>query len=318
MGNYRISPETAQRFAAAWNVATSLKHAGELAGLKTKDARNLGRIRCMVEDMLGIKLPSLNPKHKADNFPTTAERIEHKERYSVVIFSDGHFWPNQTAAPFWILLKVLEEVKPDYVIDNGDSFDGATVSRFAKSTFEHLPTLAEEYECVTHHLGMVKEASGKAKLLRNVGNHDLRFEGKLASNLPEMEGMPGMTTHELFPDWSHNYAVVLNGHTYIKHNWKGGMYAAANNTKQSGVNFISAHSHRLLCYPYTDFTGTRYGIECGTLADIYGPQFSYSCDDPRNWQQGFVVLTVDGDKIYPELVEVNDGKAIFRGKEYKA
>ena len=75
--------------------------------------------------------------------------------------------------------------------------------------------------------------------------------------------------------------------------------------------------HSLKVTPYTDYNGTRYGVDTGTLADIEGPQFvDYLEDSPTNWRSGFVVLTfVKGEMLWPEIVaKHSEGKIQFRGE----
>lgn len=314
----RLGYETAQRIAAVWPQATSLAHAMELAGVGTKDARNQRRYRRQTEELLGIQLPPHNPKNSSYHWPHTSEHYFLDHPYTCVIFSDAHFWPNQTAPAFWILLQVIEDLAPEIVIDNGDSWDGATISRHDPIMFEDYPSLKDEYECCLNHLDMIAEVSKEAGLFRNIGNHDTRFEARLASKAPEYKGMPGNTVSELFPKWKHQWSLVLNDTVMIKHRWHGGVHAAYNNTLKAGVTTVTGHTHRLDVRPFTDFRGTRYGIETGTLADPYGPQFSYIEDNPRNWQPGFIVLTIDGRELTAERVEVKGDKALFRGKSYAA
>jgi hypothetical protein len=67
--------------------------------------------------------------------------------------------------------------------------------------------------------------------------------------------------------------------------------------------------------PFGDYRGRRYGVDTGTLAEPKGPQFHYVQAGPLNWCSGFAVLTYRGGKLLlPELVEVIDGVAWFRGE----
>jgi hypothetical protein len=69
--------------------------------------------------------------------------------------------------------------------------------------------------------------------------------------------------------------------------------------------------------PFSDYNGTRFGVDCGTLADPGGPQFvDYMEDSPANWRSGFVVLTFHkGRLLWPEPVHViEDGAVEFRGR----
>lgn len=62
-------------------------------------------------------------------------------------------------------------------------------------------------------------------------------------------------------------------------------------------------------WPYGD------GVDTGTLAEPYGPQFNYTEAGPVNWASGFAVLSFhEGRLLEPELCVVMDGKAWFRGE----
>jgi hypothetical protein len=66
--------------------------------------------------------------------------------------------------------------------------------------------------------------------------------------------------------------------------------------------------------PWADYRGQRFGVDCGTMAEPKGPQFTYVEAGPLNWASGFVVLTYrEGRLLKPEIVAVDAGKAWFRG-----
>jgi hypothetical protein len=67
--------------------------------------------------------------------------------------------------------------------------------------------------------------------------------------------------------------------------------------------------------PISDYDGRRWGVDAGTLAEPYGDQFTYTEMNPVNWCSGFCVLTFENGKLLPpELCEVIDGIAYFRGQ----
>lgn len=316
-----ISLETAEKIAASWPNATTLTEAMRMAGIQGNDPRTLNRYRRQAEEMLGITLPPLGNPGNSSWMQTPDKPRDYflDHAYTAVIFSDAHFWPGATSAAFWILLQVLEDVKPDLVVDNGDSWDGASISRHDSNMWEHKPTLRQELDCVREHLDTIQAYAGTdADFIKIIGNHDMRWEALLSQKAPYIQEMPSTKVSDLFDNWEHQVSLMLNGHTWIKHRWHSGMHGAWNNVLKSGVTMITGHTHRLGVRPYTDMRGTRYGIETGTLAEPWGPQFRYVEQNPRNWQQGFVVITMDGDKVYPEVVEVKNGEAFFRGKMYKA
>ena len=314
----RLSYETANAIANAWDRSSSLEEAMKMAGIKTNDSRAHRRYRRIAEEILGITLPPHNPDKSPitrRNWPTTADRIEFNG--SMLVFSDAHKWPGEYTITTRAMFEIIEDIKPRIIIDNGDTMDGATISRHAPISFEELPTIRDEYEAVLSFYADIKKTAPKeTKFYHNIGNHSLRYEAKLAQMVPQISGMPYTTTSELFPGWKHNYGIVVNDEIMIKHRWHCGIHAAYNNVLKSGVSFCTGHTHRLNVIPFTDFRGTRYGIETGTLADPYGPQFSYIEDNPRNWQPGFVVIDFDEYGHHPDTAELIGNKVRFRGKYY--
>jgi hypothetical protein len=84
---------------------------------------------------------------------------------------------------------------------------------------------------------------------------------------------------------------------------------------------FTGHLHSLKVTPYTDYNGTRFGVDTGTLAGgPQGPQFlAYLEDAPANWRSGFAVATFHkGRLMWPEVVAVFDDNHVeFRGKLYR-
>ena len=82
---------------------------------------------------------------------------------------------------------------------------------------------------------------------------------------------------------------------------------------------LTGHDHMLKVTPLADYWGIRYGVQTGTLAVPYEPQFvHYTEDNPVNWTSGFVILTFrNGKLLWPEVVHVLDeerGTFEFRGE----
>jgi hypothetical protein len=70
----------------------------------------------------------------------------------------------------------------------------------------------------------------------------------------------------------------------------------------------------------SDLGGTRYGVDTGTLADPYGPQFSYCEGAPRDHRSGWAFLTYQGGNLlWPELCLADDttGTWQWRGQIYQ-
>jgi len=314
----QIAIETAQKIAAVWDSSESLEDAMSKAGLKTKDKRNQNRYRRATEDMLGISLESHNKKN-CSYFPRGSARFDRDAEFKAVIFSDAHFWPGEVTPAFKVLIEVLKDIQPDLVVDNGDSLDGASISRFPANSFDEIiskPSLKEEIETCNLRFDEMMEAASKAHFHRNLGNHDMRFEMRLADKASAFEGIKGFRLEDHFKGWEQSTSLVINDNLIVKHRWHGGIHSAYNNVLKAGKTIITGHTHKLECKPWSDYSGTRYGIETGTLSDPNSKAFQYVEDNPLNWSAGFIVLTVDGKRVDVDLVRVIDGKAKLWGKTY--
>jgi len=193
---------------------------------------------------------------------------------------------------------------------NGDIIDGARISRHPQIKGSTAPKIHQEIETAKEWFKLLPIAKHQ---LWTVGNHDIRIDSYIVNNANELDGMvPTLQDH--FKDWKFSYAFDVNG-TEIRHRFRGGIHAGWNNALHSGVNMVTGHTHQLQVTAMRDRKGTRWGIETGTLADPFGPQFEYSEGTPSRSQMGFVVLTFDeqGTMLPPEICEMIGGRPVFRG-----
>jgi hypothetical protein len=270
-----------------------------------------------------------NIKLKSEVRPEVAERYkhlsqtEHNPRISVdlsdgviMVFSDAHFWPGVRTPAFRAFCMLAQKLKPKIIINNGDAFDGASISRFPRIGWDSKPSILDELTACKDHLGEMQEAAPKAKLLWCLGNHDQRFENRLSANVPEFQGIGGFRLNDHFPDWKTGWSVWVNNDVVIKHRFRNGIHATRNNTAASGKSMVTGHLHSLKVTPMDDYNGTRWGVDAGTLADPSGPQFrDYLEDNPTDWRSGFIVLTFkNGQMLWPEVARVVGNQIDFRGE----
>lgn len=310
-------------FVELWKTHKSASKVSQITGAGERSVHSRRR---RLEAKLGIRLDAEDGRAKHFTHLQTADK--HAKRLdlgilngTIVAFSDAHFWPGIRTTAYLGLLKVIEGMKPHAVVNNGDAFDGASISRFPRIGWDSTPSVIEELKACEAALGEIEETAKKARhnarLIWCLGNHDARFENRLAANAPQYEHVKGFSLKDHFPAWEPCWAVWNGPRTVIKHRFKGGIHATHNNTLNSGVNIVTGHLHSLKVTPFDDYHGTRYGVDTGTLADPLGPQFeNYLEASPTNWRSGFVVLTfVDGHLLFPEVVKVHaPGKIEFRGQ----
>jgi predicted MPP superfamily phosphohydrolase len=267
-----------------------------------------------LEKKYGISLMSYDKtKLKIDNIVHEQKAYVELSDGIIVVFSDAHYWPGPATVAHKALLEVLKNLPVDVVVANGDVFDGAKVSRHDPLYKQNTPSPKEELEACQERLGEIEKACKNAKKLWTYGNHDTRLWRYIRMNAPEISGMPHTDLYDYFPSWHTCYAIDVNGNTVIKHRWHNGIHSTYNNALRSGVNFVTGHLHRLQVTAWGDYTGRRYGVDTGCLAEPDGPQFMYLEHNPTPWASGFAVLTYrNGVLLPPELCEVVNGEAFFR------
>ena len=299
--------------------------------------------RRTIEVKLGVELPTTvdltaehNKKQKADAAIIRAEkeakvreRIEQSpinvrrgmalEKGRVIVFSDAHFWPDDTTTAFKALIKFIEHFKPSAIVCNGDAFDGGSISRFPRIGWDKKPTVQHELEACQFYLGEIEKIRpAGCRLIWTLGNHDARFETLLANKAPDMEGVMGFSLKDHFPHWEGCWSFWVNEDTVIKHRLKGGRYAGYNNVNATlGQNIITGHTHVLCTSPISAYGKTAWGVQTGTLAEPTGMQFAdYTEDAPHDWRSGFVMLSWEkGRMLMPEMIQVcGENEVEFRGE----
>ena len=240
----------------------------------------------------------------------------------VLIGSDAHIWPGASTLAMRAFVKFCKDLEPSIVIMNGDVLDFPQISRHPPIGHLALPDLAQEIEAAQDQLHDIELAVRRScRLVWTLGNHDSRFETRLATVAPEYARLHGHSLKDHFPAWSACWRCDLNDDVVVKHRFKGGVHAPHNNTVNSGKSMVTGHLHSAKVTPWTDYTGTRYGVDTGCLADPSARAFvDYTEAGPLNWRSGFAVLTFkDGKLLPPELVTVWDDKhVVFRGELIKA
>jgi hypothetical protein len=253
--------------------------------------------------------------------PENKVRCEYTLQNGVVMVgSDCHYNPEYISTAHKAFVHFIKTLKPSMIILNGDLVDFATISQHNRIGWQKHPTVKEEIEELQERLGDIEAVRPAGCILhRTIGNHDLRFSGRLSNLASQYEGIKGMELADHLPNWSYSWSVMINNNTMVKHRWHNGIHASYNNVLKGGVSFVHGHLHSLKCTPWTDYTGDKFGVDTGTMAAIKDEQFAhYTEDSSLNWRSGWAVLTfIDGVLMPPELCQVineDEGLVFFRGE----
>lgn len=238
----------------------------------------------------------------------------------VLLGGDGHYWPGVPAPAHDAFVRFVGQLQPRAIIYMGDAIDGARISKHARIAWEQKPMVHEELEETKERLAQIEDISiDGCHRVWCLGNHDARFETKIANVLPEYERVKGVHLKDHFPAWQPCWSVHVGGERGLlaKHRFRGGVNAARANVVAGGMSMFTAHTHRLSVVSVSNYGGTLWGGETGMLGHPLGPQFTdYTEDSPKDWMMGFIVATFrKGELLCPEKVHVRlDGKVEWRGE----
>jgi hypothetical protein len=260
---------------AAWELTPSSTDLAARLGIakRTMDAR-IAKLRAN-----GHSLPATD--RRSPHFGKDVVRLNTHpaainlgiEDGEVLIGSDSHYWPGIVSTAHKAFVEMAKDRKPKIIIKNGDEADFPQISRHAPIGWESRPKLSEEVDNLKAMLSEIEKSSPNSRRLWPLGNHDARFETRLATQAPEYANIHGVHLKDNFEKWEPCWAVFINSDTVIKHRMRGGMHATRNNTLNAGRTMVTGHLHSLKVTPLSDYNGTRWGVDCGTMADPYGPQF---------------------------------------------
>ena len=105
------------------------------------------------------RLEKLKAKNEAklEQAPISVRRGTHLDKGRIIVFSDAHFYPDDTTTAYKALIKFIEHFKPNIIVNNGDSFDGGSISRFPRIGWDKKPTVQEELEANKFYLGGIEK-----------------------------------------------------------------------------------------------------------------------------------------------------------------
>ena len=210
----------------------------------------------------------------------------------------------------------------DIVVTVGDEIDLPQIGRWTQGK-------AGEWE---RTIGRDRDLT--VEILANLGvdhcirsNHTDRLLNALTSRLPGLLGLPeldlrnflrlddlNITYHEeafrVAPNW-----VVMHGDEAGVSGVPG--QTAWGLTQKVGMSVACGHTHRAGLRPHTQsvngkITRTMYGMEVGCLMDFNQAKYTKT----HNWQQAFGILYVDGNKVSPSLIYIDNKSFVVEGHRY--
>ncbi len=279
--------------------------------------RGVHRRRRNIEAKRCIALHSSKHEHIGND--TGSAVVTYKiQDGTILIGSDGHLWPGRLSTMQRAFLHFAKKLNPKAILDAGDSFDGPTISRHPSIGWEAAPKVHQEIDALKEFKGELEKLVPGAFRAWTLGNHDLRYESRLAQVAPEYAKVFGVHLKDHFPLWTPCWRIDINDDIVVRHREGSGEHADYRNVVNAGKTILTGHDHRTGVVPYRNYRGLHYGVRSGYMAEsALDPQFVHYLEAKcPNWHPAFVVFTfVRGLLLMPELVtKVDDSHVQFRGE----
>ena len=238
-------------FIALWRDLASAQKVADALGISSRATQSRRRA---IETRHKITLPVIDDRRPSYNTTALKENravVEFRIADGVVLVgSDAHIWPGPRTTMQRAFVAFAAKLKPAAIIANGDFFDGSRQSRWASIGWETKPTVKQELDAVADYMGDLVKASPGSKRFWPLGNHDARFESRIAANAPELEGVHGVHLKDHMPMWTPCWRVDVNDDIVIRHRELGGEHADFRNVQTAGKTVVTGHDHRTGVVPY--------------------------------------------------------------------
>ena len=246
----------------------------------------------------------------------------------IVVFSDTQI-PFDDRKAVAAVVRFIGDYQPDRVVHIGDLMDYPSPSRWTKGTSEEFAQRIkpDSEQCKKRFLGPLREVyDGPVGV--HEGNHDERPFEYLAKYAPALVEFADQFKFENLLDFDGFGVEVLPEFYRIAPGWisthghRGGIRltqkagdTALNAAIKANVSVVMGHTHRLGLKPESRGYGGNFtalwGMEVGNLMNM--KLASYLKGGTANWQQGFGLLTVEGQHVKPEIVPITNGRFAVHG-----
>lgn len=231
------------------------------------------------------------------------------------------------------VVEFIGDYQPDEVIHIGDLVDFPQPSRWNKDTRgEFEGSIYEDAEATKKRFLEPLRRVYDGPVGVHEGNHDERPRVYLEKYAPALSGTGAFNFETLldfdgfgikhlpeFYDFAPGWLTTHGHRGGIRLNQNAGS-TALNAATRFGKSVIMGHTHRMgMISKSRGYDGrvseTLTGVEVGNLMDMR--QASYLKSGTANWQQGFVIVHVDGSLVRPELIPISRRSFTVGGETWK-
>ena len=266
---------------------------------------------------------------------------------------EGDLDPFHDEAAMNVALQIIQYEENVYqVVNLGDFLDLPSQGRFAQeATFANMTQRAIDRG--HYFLAQQRVAAPSAEIVLIEGNHDRRLQNFVEMNAVSAFGLKRAEKPSEWPVMSLPFLLRLDelrvsyidsypaGKHWINDKLRAihgnkvrsnGSTAAAYTNDMPHISTIFGHTHRLEIQSKTTFDRMgkirNMAISPGCLCRVDGavPSVNGSigidgrpAQEFENWQQGIAVIKyMDTGEFFVDLVQIEDGRTVYQGKEFQA
>ncbi len=192
-----------------------------------------------------------------------------------MIFGDCHYPEANQKALKWAY-GLVKKLQPDYVVQIGDLYDLANLSRFAK-TLNYMTPQAEinlARKQAEEMWSQIQKAAPKAQCIQLLGNHDVRGMKRMLEKAPELEAYMDWKPLFTFPKvktyFDEKEEVEIGG-VIATHGFK----KFGEHARYNQCSTFHGHSHHAGVQYFQNLEGIFWELDVGFLGDVDSEVFSY-------------------------------------------
>ena len=248
---------------------------------------------------------------------------------------------------------ICASVRPDVIVNLGDTVDLAALSRFKADSDHFQRTLGPSFQRVHNYYAELRADNPDARIVEVDSNHNTRLKDFALKYTPQFYGLKKAgSTEEDWPvisypnlanlnavgvEWVSGYgaAEFVYGEEYdtppivFKHGRtmvSNGSTANKESKDNPEVNVVRGHGHRSEMHTRTNRAGNYLAsVMVGALCRIDGavPSYHSAVDDRgrvvnknEDWQNGVLIIRDYQGNYEFQHIPIRQGKAYFNGEEY--
>tara|TARA_Y100000593_G_C4313278_1_gene339470 strand:+ start:490 stop:1257 length:768 start_codon:yes stop_codon:yes gene_type:complete len=247
-----------------------------------------------------------------------------------VVIPDQHF-PIHDKGAFGCVLKTIELVKPEIVINIGDVGEWEVVSHWAKkySSLDlgfHLPLIDFEIGQVNEELDKIDEICNKLKIKERyvtTGNHDIWLDQFVENKVGEHSVLKDYTFLEACHWKSRGWEVLpmmkplTIGKLSFIHGAFTNMYHTKKHLDTYGASIIYGHTHTCQNFVKSRLdAGTIGAWSIGTIKSLKAKDNNFLRGRLHNWQHSVTIVNFwSNGNFQVEPIFINKGKCSVWGNE---